>query len=312
MTTRAPNFFIIGAPKCGTTALATYLRDHPEVYFCDPKEPKFFCPDIVVSDQFAGWTNEDYLRTYFSAVEDHHRAVGEGTVLYLMSDVAVPRILELNPDAKFIVMLRNPTDLAYSFFYEQIKQAYEDIYDFEEAWRAQEDRRAGRRLPHWIPAGGGRDLLYGDACKLGSQLEKLYAQVPRERVHLIFYEDFSSDTKGAYSHVLEFLGLSDMQPQALQRENVGVVPSSKAVYRLETFLKRLSSPGFVRLKSKVRSALGIESFGLVRAISKFNRRKQAKRPRLSAEMRAELDRYFAEEVNLLERLTGRDLSAWKA
>ena len=112
---KKPNFFIIGAPKCGTTSLANWLAEHPRVFFSDTKEPHFFCTD--------GYTGVKTLKQYEKLFEDakpHHLAVGEGSTHYLFSKVAVPNILVYNPDARFIVCLRNPVDMAPSLHSERL------------------------------------------------------------------------------------------------------------------------------------------------------------------------------------------------
>ena len=144
---RKPDFFLIGAPKCGTTALATYLSEHPNILLSDPKEPQYFCKDLkwygnpVKSD-------EDYLRRFFPGLEGSPAAiVGEASSLYLYSKVAVPNILSFQPEAKFIVMLRNPVEMAYSLHSMLCFQGEEDEKDFLKAWHLQDQRRAGRFIP---------------------------------------------------------------------------------------------------------------------------------------------------------------------
>ncbi len=109
---KKPSLFIIGAPKCGTTALCAYLANHPSVCFSEPKEAKFFHDDFSVEHRLAT-TEEEYLKC-FSHQQASDQVLAEGTVWYLFSQVAVRRILAFNPEAKFVVMLRNPVDLSHS------------------------------------------------------------------------------------------------------------------------------------------------------------------------------------------------------
>ncbi len=103
---RKPDFFIIGAPKCGTTALATYLAEHPNIQLSDPKEPHYFCKDLKAGGPPVA-SDKDYVRRFFPGLEESGAsAAGEASVWYLYSDVAVRNILRFQPDAKFIVMLR--------------------------------------------------------------------------------------------------------------------------------------------------------------------------------------------------------------
>ena len=139
-----PNFFIIGAPKCGTTALSEYLKDHPQIYFSDPKEPHYFTFDF---EQYRlTKTLEEYLEL-FAAATPQHQAVGEGSVFYLYSSVALEKIREFDPQAKIIVMLRNPIDMIYSFHSQLLFSADESETSFEQAWRTTGYTTAGKKYP---------------------------------------------------------------------------------------------------------------------------------------------------------------------
>jgi len=144
-----PDFFIPGAPKSGTSSMYEYLRQHPEIYFPSLKEPRYFA-----TDQDSGFDRdgpffvrelEDYLALY-RGVRGEKR-IGDASVQYLSSRAAPERIREFSPDARFIVLVRNPVDIAYSLHGQRLAGGGEDIEDFEEALAAEPDRRAGRRLP---------------------------------------------------------------------------------------------------------------------------------------------------------------------
>ena len=112
-----PNFFIIGAPKCGTTSMSVYLSSHPEIIISNPKEPHYFSKDI---NNGGIRKMQEYLEC-FSSVDKKANAIGEASTLYLYSKVAVPNILAFNKDVRFIVMLRNPKEVAYSYHESQEK-----------------------------------------------------------------------------------------------------------------------------------------------------------------------------------------------
>src|SRR5882672_4936026 len=111
MSPQMPEFFIVGAPKCGTTSLYAYLSRHPAVFMPRVKEPFFFCSDIQTTSMVRSL--DDYCALFALAPLGSMR--GEASTLYLFSEVAIPRIMALRPDAKILVMLRNPSDAAYSF-----------------------------------------------------------------------------------------------------------------------------------------------------------------------------------------------------
>ncbi|MBA2556652.1 MAG: hypothetical protein H0V12_04785, partial [Chloroflexi bacterium] len=144
-----PDFFIPGAPKSGTSSMYEYLRQHPEIYLPSLKEPRHFCPDQDSGSDRDGLffvrDRDEYLALY-AGVRGEKR-IGDASVQYLYSRVAAERIREFNPDARFIVMLRNPVHMAYSLHGQRLAGGGEDIEDFGEALEAEADRREGRRLP---------------------------------------------------------------------------------------------------------------------------------------------------------------------
>jgi hypothetical protein len=199
---RPPNFFILGAPNCGTTSMATWLGWHPRVFLSPIKEPHFFNTD----DKPGVATLEAY-ENLFAAVRSFHRAAGEASVWYLYSAVAVANILAYRPEARFIVMLRNPVEMAPALHSEMLLGGHESVRDFRAAWDLQDERRQGRRVPArtWAK----RRLLYGEVCALGAQLQRVLATVPRGRVLTILLEDVVDDPRREYRRVLQFLGVDD-------------------------------------------------------------------------------------------------------
>jgi hypothetical protein len=208
-----PNFFLIGAPKCGTTALAEYLRQHPGVFFCTPKEPNFFNHDYTDRDTP---TLARYL-DYFAAAGPEHVAVGEGSTAYLHSTVAVAEILAFDPAARFLVMLRNPVQAAPACHAQALLNGSEDVADFRSAWDLQAQRRAGQRLPRGCRE--PKHLLYADYCRYAPQIERLVAAVPAAQRKLIVFDDFAADPARVYAEVLEFLALPPHQPADFVRIN---------------------------------------------------------------------------------------------
>ncbi|UCC88813.1 MAG: sulfotransferase, partial [Anaerolineales bacterium] len=108
-----PNFFIVGAPRCATTALYRYLCDHPNIFMPRVKEPHFFAEDISVGKPTK---TLDWYMGLFEESSEEHLAVGEASVFYLYSSVAVRRIYEFNKEAKIIVILRTLFLRKYSRF----------------------------------------------------------------------------------------------------------------------------------------------------------------------------------------------------
>jgi len=213
-----------------------------------------------------------------------------------LSEVAVREILEYNPDARFIVMLRNPIDMAVSNHGHMLFYGVEDVGDFEQAWRLQGERARGRRIPllcyEW------RYLLYSETCKVGSQLERLYQRVPRERVLVHFFQDFVRDTAQAYERTLAFLGVPSDGRKDFPALNRAKVRRSQA---LVTVLAHLH-------QAKVGMGI-IRSLGIAKALDRINTREGVRKP-CSPAFRRELMEYFAPEIGKIAKLTGRDVSSW--
>jgi hypothetical protein len=286
---KLPIFFIIGAPKCGTTALSEYLRQHPSVFFSNPKEPHFFNDDFSARHTYDLKT---YM-SYFKNVKPEHKAIGEGSVFYLFSKTAVPNILNMVPNAKFIVMLRNPIDLAYSCHSQAVFSFGENILDFEKAWELQEVRKKGNKIPEFNIV---REVLfYGDLAKLGEQVNRLLGIVPHEKVHFILFDKFKKNTRKEYLKVIKFLDISYWEPNTYK-----VVNKNKVI-------KNTKLHFFVEKLKVIKRKLGLNiNFALGIKIQQLNK-VEALRPPLSPQMREELKQYFRKDVELLSNLLGEDL-----
>lgn len=289
---KKPNFFIIGAPKSGTTALAQYLGEHPRIFFCPGKEPHYFNFD---------WSNrltrsrEAYLGLFEKAT-DLHIAVGEGSTSYLVSDVAVQEILKFNKDARFIVMVRNPVEMAPALHAEELFQYQEYVTDFEKAWHLQEERRGGLKVPKFVKE--WRVLMYGERCRVGEQLERLLRIVPRERVKLIVFDDFIADPGRIYQEVLDFLSVPSDKRENFPRVNARKTPRSRTLDIL------------VQRGLWLKRSMGISrGFGLAEKLRHANFRK-ADPMAMAMRMRKELCTYFARDIELLSQLLDRDLTDW--
>jgi len=265
---KKPNFFIIGAPKCGTTSLWVCLSEHPNIYMSPIKEPHFFSSDFNLS---VIPNMNEYERLFKKADPARHIAVGEASTSYLLSHVAVPAIERIYPKAKYIVMVRHPTDMAYSLHDEWLFWRYEHIADFETAWRLSCYRRQGMKVTRLCRE--PKLLDYQSVCRLGEHLERLLKLVPRERVHVIVLDDMIKDAHGQYLEVLRFLG----------------VPSDR----------RSEFP----VKNPAKSRRWPRLYTATRAIGEVSR--FAKRT-----LGIPINQFFKEDVRKLEHLLGRDLSHW--
>lgn len=289
---KRPNFFIVGAPKCGTTALAQWLAEHPQVYFSPRKEPHFFNDDGIR----ATTTLTEYEELFANATAKHI-AVGEGSTHYLYSNTAVPNIIEYAPHARLIVCLRNPLEMAPALHGERLKQGRENVRSFEKAWRLQSERRRGRFIP-WSVREDPERLLYGEYCKLGQQMDRLLTRVPQGQVHVVILDDVRIDAWGQYRRILEFLGLEDDNRTHFPVVNAGKDIRSPAMSRL------------LRVVSDFKKRLGFKKSWGVAAVWRSANMTGVLRPDVRSDLKLELRAYFEEDIELLESLLKRDFSSW--
>jgi hypothetical protein len=297
---RRPDFFIVGAPKSGTTALYEYLRQHPQIFMADPKEPNYFGADLE-RRRTPRIGLDEYL-SYFAAAGNAKR-VGEASVRYLHSRTAAREIAEFAPGGQAIIMLRDPVEMMYSMHGELVFIGAEDISDFGQALEAEADRREGRR----IPPGANKPaaLLYRESAHFAEQVERYFDALGRDRVLVLVYDDFRDDTPGSYRRVLEFLGVDPSFVPQMTIVNPSKQPRSRLLSRMIA-----NPPGWVR---RVAGALlpPRQRKRLFRRALALNARTVA-RPAMDAHLRARLKAEFAAEVRRLGALIGRDLSAWSA
>lgn len=304
-----PNFFIVGAPKCGTTSLHEYLQRHPDVFMPFYKEPHYFGSDLQGS-RFRQFRNkpERYLKL-FRDVRGETR-IGESSPWYLVSRRAAAEIHAYDPDAKIIIMLRNPVDMMYSMWAQFRYSGNEQIEDFEAALAAQAERRRGgriRRAAHCVTG-----LFYYDMARYCEQVQRYFDVFGAENVQVIIFDDFTADTRGVYRAALDFLGINSRFETSFD-----IVNPNKNV-RLEWLQKLIVDSGFslMLLKDRLTYLATTHSLvpysyrtravkGVIAAYTKYERRSPLTpgiRRRVTGEFEAEIDR--------LGVLLNRDLSHW--
>ncbi len=296
-----PNFFIAGAPKCGTTALSEYLRANPQVFVSDPKEPHYFASDF---DRLRVVDTERAYEKLFDDASPQHRAIGEASTGYLYSAVALERIKAYAPGARLIAMLRNPVDLAYSWHSQRLYATDETVEDFETAWRLQDERRRGESIP--AQCRHVEFLYYRDVALLGAQVARMGALFPAEQIHTVLFDDLEASPRQVYVDTLRFLGVDDDGRDTFPRIN-------EARAHRHPLIGRLTQNPPAPIRAAVRTAkrvLGIGRLGLLDPLRKWNAAPKTRAP-LSAEFREELREAFRDDIEQLEAVIGRDLSAWK-
>lgn len=294
---KKPNFFLIGAPKCGTTAFSEYLRYHPNIFITTPKAPHYFSTDLP---HFRVITQlEDYLEL-FKKSESQHLIIGEASTSYTFSTIALENLYQFNKNAKLLMMVRNPIDMAYSLYSELVLQACEDQDSFEKAWHLQEDRKRGIISPPREPMA----VQYGEVCSLGKQLERVYSIFPLEQVKVIVFDDIIVSTVDVYKDVLSFLEVDYDGCVEFSKINENKI---RRIQWLNVFLQR--PPKVISNSFNHWRFLRSIKNSILENVHKWNSVK-IKRTSLSEKFRKELANFFREDVEKLSQLLDRDLIYW--
>lgn len=296
-----PNLFLIGAPRCGTTFLWDYLRQHPRIFMSPVKEPLYFAaPAGTVwhgpGDAQPVSSLDRYLRVFSAARPDTHLFVGEASTLYLSAETAPARIRDISPGARVMCILRNPVDRAWSHFVQHRSQAREVCSRLVDAVACEGERlREG-----WAPFWG-----YTALSRYGTQLERWAEHFPASQFRVFLYDDLAHDTAAFLDSVTAFLGL-DPVPHPVVRlgtRNEARLPRNLVAAR---FLSETRGP----LSNVVRALVPERSRAHLRwLLQRWNGRPAFNE--LTPGERLTLAATFDADVECVERLTDRDLAAWR-
>ena len=306
MTHPRPNLFIVGAPKCGTTALAEYLGDRADVCFSRPKELHHFGDDTRPArllPEFRFDSDDDYA-AHFARQCGGEPVVGEGSTLALSSETACGEMLAFNPDARFVAMVRDPVDLFRSWHAHLCNHFYEDVTDPARAWDLQETRARGDTIPETCD--DPPLLQYRHVASVGTQLARFFEVVPEPQRLVLIFEEFRDDPGAAYRTACDFLGLPDDGRETFPVVNEARTYSSAAVGR---FLLK-PPPAVQAVRRKLAAWAGVETLGLRSVVDRFVRRPSPKPP-FPESLRNRLAAEFADEAALAARVLGRGLP-WRS
>jgi hypothetical protein len=302
-----PNFFIIGAQKAGTTSLYHYLNQHPQIYMSPVKEPFFFDHEMssngeVVQQEFAGhqqvprFVNLEEYQALFQGAKAE-TAIGEASPLYLYAPGTPERIKEYVPEARSIVLLRNPADRAYSAFLHAVRIGVEPLTDFAQALHEEEERI--RNGWHYVFHYRNRGLYY-------EQLKRYFEVFGRERVGVWLYDDLKDNPARVMQSVFRFLGVDDaFTSDTSSAHNPAGVPESEAaraiVRTTDTtvgILRKIFPPTsrIFPFASKVRQVVQSRVF--------------TEPPPIDPEIRRTLIEGSREDILKLQEFIGQDLSPW--
>lgn len=295
-----PDFFIVGAPKCGTTSLYYYLSQHENI-FLPPKERYFFGSDFTFLN---GKPSLTHYQSFFKNAQQN-QLVGEASVWYLFSKKAAEEIKVYNPNSKIIIMLRQPTDMIYSLHQHQLFNGNENITDFSVALKIQIEREKGNQIPKQLgcPIEG---LQYKQVGKYYEQVKRYFNVFGKENVHIIWFDDFKNSVKTEYEKGCAFLGILPLKNIDLTVKNKSQKALSKG---LTKFLKYRSATAISLAKTLLPSRkLRYKLLDFFWKINSVEKQKKA----LPKNLMQQLDHFFLEDIVSLEKLIGKDLSNWKS
>jgi hypothetical protein len=269
-----------------------------------PKELHFFGEDLKFGTGFYRRDFRSYMGEYAAWNGQSHG--GEASVWYLFSTRAAREIHEFNPEARIIIMLREPAEVIHSLYHQFRFDANEHLRTFEEALAAEEERRQGQRIcrtTYFI-----QGLVYREVVHYTEQVRRYFEVFGRDRVHVVIYDDFSADVEKEYQSTLDFLGLDSHEgPTTFRPINESKLIRSRALRAV------LCDPCIRSLAVRASKAMGRNTFVAVRSFEqklwRINSHAQRRVP-MCAELRERLKREFAPEIERLSDLLQRDLTHW--
>lgn len=243
----------------------------------------------------------DYVNNSITRLEDYEaifakagdaRARGEASPLYLYEAGTAERIRRHAPEAKLIAILRHPAEQIYSHYLYARRQMLEPLEDFAAALAAEQSRVDA----NWQPM-----FHYARFPRYAEQLSRYYAAFPPQQIQIHLYEDFERDPAATMRGIFGFIDVDpDFAPDFGYRPNAGGAPKNRALQ--DFVMKPNKVTGFVA------NFIPLEARRWLRdAVSNLNVEKEACPPAI----RARLIAGHIDDIVALERLLGRDLSAWK-
>ena len=292
-----PNMFIAGSAKAGTSSLYHYLSQHPDVYMSAIKEPHYLCSHHFPS-KFSGPGDEGFsgniVRTRDAYMELFRntggaKIVGDASVYYLYYPDTAERIKAWNPDAKVIIILRNPVDRAFSAYSHTVRDGRESL-SFEAALLAENERKLTGYQPLW---------WYRDVGMYSKQVKRYFDVFDRRHVRIFLYEDLRN-MDHVLSEVFSFLNIrQDVRIDTSIRHNSSGVPRSRWLYNFFARPNPIKNALKPFLPKRLRHRLGHKAKNMT-----------LRHLTLRAETRYQLLREYHDDIAALESLIDRDLSHW--
>jgi len=284
------NFIIAGCPKCGTSSMWYYLKQHPQIFMAADKEPHFYAKDLLT--KYYKYKNEEYYDLFNDARE---KVVGEASTIYFYSKVAPNLIKEdLGKNTKILLMLRNPIEMMYSFHSQRIASGSENVMDFEEALSIDKIRSMGAMEYRIVP--------YKEVASYDKHTKKWIDTFGKENVKVVIFEEFLKDNGKTFREILEFLEVdSDFIP------SFDVMNENNTVRSI--FLRNLLRDS-VRLPLFLQKTIKLFIPHKIRKGIRNANDKKVKRNPMSMELRERLVREMKPGIQRLEKVLNKKLNVW--
>ena len=261
-----PNLFIVGAPKSGTTFLYHYLKQHPDIYFPNFKEPHFFGSDLIRRNGAYNLSLDEYQDLF----KTDKKIIGEASTFYIFSKDAPEEIYNFNPKAKIIIMLRDLVDLVHSLHSQFVFSGDEVIEDFTQALELEDSRLSGNRIPNQTTV--VNKLFYtSNILSLPRSIKSFIRYFGRENIKFIDLDDIKKNPKKVYFETLEFLNIDSN----LNIPNFKIINKNKT-YKSKTvrdFIKKYSI-----FLGSLRSKVFKKPLGLIKALESANKSENNRAP----------------------------------
>ena len=291
-----PNFLIVGAAKCGTTSLHNYLKQHPDIFMTEHKEPHFLINSDIGEMRIhnAVVSFEEYKNMFKTNRKYFYK--GESSVMYLaFPEFSINNIKKyLDPNVKIIIMLRNPIERAFSGYLHNLRYNTCENLSFEEAIEKSEYRYHNDR--NITP-----DTRYLHVGEYYTQV-KAFIDEFKENVHIIYYDEYLLNIKSCLDNVFDFLKIRKVKIDTSIKYMKGGWLFKNRVLR---YLLISSNP----FKSLIKNILPSKDLRRILK-NKIMRISTVDTPKISSEMRDKLKRYYRQDMLDLSKLLNRDLSHW--
>ena len=300
-----PNLFIVGQPKSGTTALHQFLGQHPEIYMSSIKEPHFFCSDFhlesdraYTKQRFYDFRSESTYLQLFSRAKNV-KVAGESSTNYLYSQVAADKIHNFNPNAKIIIVLREPAKFLYSLHSHYVKFTEENETDFLTALSLESDRKQEKALSPRVTTPSY--LYYSQRVQYYQQIKRYYDRFKPEQIKVVIFEDFKAANDEVFGDVLQFLEVDSSFTPEYAAVNVNKEVKFKAVNNL------INNP-IVKSISKNLLSQEFNEFVRDNIVEKLLWH-QAPKATMPEDIKVQLMQQYKSEVEQVSALLGMDLVA---